>query len=85
MRWLLPFAPLDLILHFDKYLPLIIQEYGLWTYAVLFLILFCETGLVVTPYLPGDSLLFVAGALAGTGILDIRLLIVTPHGCRDSW
>jgi membrane-associated protein len=54
---------------------LIIQEYGLWTYAVLFLILFCETGLVVTPYLPGDSLLFVAGALAGTGILDIWILM----------
>jgi membrane-associated protein len=73
----LPFAPIDLILHFDKYLPLIIQEYGFWTYAVLFLILFCETGLVVTPYLPGDSLLFVAGALAGAGILDIRILMIS--------
>jgi membrane-associated protein len=73
----LPFSPIDLVLHFDKYLPLIIQEYGFLTYAVLFLILFCETGLVVTPYLPGDSLLFVAGALAGTGILDIRILLVS--------
>ncbi len=73
----LPFSPIDLVLHFDKYLPLIIQEYGLWTYAVLFLILFCETGLVVTPYLPGDSLLFIAGTLAGAGILDIWILVVS--------
>jgi membrane-associated protein len=73
----LPFSPIDLILHFDKYLPLIIQEYGLWTYAVLFIILFCETGLVVTPYLPGDSLLFVAGTLAGVGVLDIWLLMAS--------
>lgn len=70
-----PISPLDVILHFDTYLPLIIQEYGLWTYAVLFLLIFCETGLVVTPFLPGDSLLFIAGALAGTGILDIWLLL----------
>ncbi len=60
----LPFTPFDLVLHFDTYLPLIIQEYGVLTYVILFAILFCETGLVVTPYLPGDSLLFVAGALA---------------------
>src|SRR5271169_881107 len=71
----LPIAPLDFVLHFDTYLPLIIQEYGLWTYVILFLILFCETGLVVTPFLPGDSLLFVAGTLAGVGILDIWLLL----------
>jgi membrane-associated protein len=73
----LPFAPMDFVLHFDTYLPLIIQDYGLWTYVILFLILFCETGLVVTPYLPGDSMLFVAGALAGAGILDIWLLLPT--------
>ena len=72
----LPFSFVDLVLHFDKYLPLIIQQYGMWTYAVLFLIIFCETGLVVAPFLPGDSLLFIAGTLAGTGILDIRLLLV---------
>ena len=71
----LPFSPVDFVLHFDTYLPLIIQDYGFWTYVILFIILFCETGLVVTPYLPGDSLLFVAGALAGAGILDIWILL----------
>ena len=70
------FSFVDLVLHFDKILPQVIQQYGLWTYAILFLILFCETGLVVTPFLPGDSLLFIAGTLAGTGILDIRILLV---------
>jgi|GEM_PF-5020134 len=73
----LPFAPLDIVLHFETYLPLIIQEYSLLTYIILFVILFCETGLVVTPYLPGDTLLFVAGALAGAGILDIWILLAT--------
>jgi membrane-associated protein len=66
---------LDIVLNFDKYLPQIINQYGTWTYVILFLILFCETGLVVTPYLPGDSLLFVAGTLAGAGYLDIRVLL----------
>lgn len=55
---------IDLILHLDKHLAEIIQSYGGWTYLILFLIVFCETGLVVTPFLPGDSLLFAAGALA---------------------
>jgi len=55
---------IDLILHLDKHLAEIIQGYGAWTYLILFLIVFCETGLVVTPFLPGDSLLFAAGALA---------------------
>jgi membrane-associated protein len=73
----LPFLLIDLVLHFDKYLPGIIETYGFWTYLILFLIIFCETGLVVTPYLPGDSLLFVAGALAGTGLLSIEALIVS--------
>jgi membrane-associated protein len=66
---------LDIILHFDKYLPQILNQYGTWTYVILFLILFCETGLVVTPYLPGDSLLFIAGTLAGAGYLDIGILL----------
>jgi membrane-associated protein len=70
----LPFVFIDLILHFDKYLPGIIETYGFWTYLILFVIIFCETGLVVTPYLPGDSLLFVAGALAGTGLLNAAVL-----------
>jgi len=67
----------DLVIHFDKYLPGIIETYGFWTYLILFAIIFCETGLVVMPYLPGDSLLFVAGALAGTGYLNTEILIVT--------
>jgi membrane-associated protein len=54
----------DLFLHLDKHLGAIIQQYGTWTYAILTLVIFCETGLVVTPFLPGDSLLFAAGALA---------------------
>jgi len=61
---------LDLFLHLDQHLNVIIREYGLWTYLLLFLIIFCETGLVVTPILPGDSLLFAAGAFAALGALD---------------
>ena len=68
---------IDFILHFDHYLPEMIQTYGFWTYLILFIIIFCETGLVVLPYLPGDSLLFVAGALAGTGILSPEVLILS--------
>jgi membrane-associated protein len=64
---------LDLLLHVDAYLLDLIDAYGPWIYAILFLIVFAETGLVVTPFLPGDSLLFAAGALAGGGSLDIRL------------
>jgi membrane-associated protein len=66
---------LDIVLNFDKYLPQILSQYGTWTYVLLFLILFCETGLVITPYLPGDSLLFVAGAFAGAGYLNIWVLL----------
>jgi membrane-associated protein len=71
------FTLFDLIIHFDKYLPGIIETYGFWTYLILFVIIFCETGLVVFPYLPGDSLLFVAGALSGAGYLNVEILIVT--------
>jgi membrane-associated protein len=66
-------------LHVDKHLIEVIQQYGFWTYLLLFLIIFCETGLVVMPFLPGDSLLFVAGALAAvdaTGTLNIGLVFV---------
>jgi membrane-associated protein len=66
---------LDFVLHLDKHLSPIIQEYGAWTYLLLFLIIFCETGLVVTPFLPGDSLLFAAGAFAASGSLSIWVLI----------
>ncbi|MBK8444554.1 MAG: DedA family protein [Sphingobacteriales bacterium] len=67
---------IDFILHLDTYLEAIMQEYQLLTYAILCLIIFCETGLVITPFLPGDSLLFAAGAIvAKTGILNVWLLI----------
>jgi membrane-associated protein len=64
---------LDFFLHLDVHLEAFVTQYGPWVYALLFLIVFAETGLVVTPFLPGDSLLFTTGALAATGILDIRL------------
>ena len=67
----------EYFLHLDKHLGQVIQTYGFWTYLILFVIIFCETGLVVTPYLPGDSLLFVAGALAGAGLLNIEVLIIS--------
>src|SRR5688572_16722146 len=67
---------IDFILHIDSHLSEIIQNYGFWTYAVLFLIVFCETGLVFTPFLPGDSLLFAAGAFAARGSLSISLLFI---------
>jgi membrane-associated protein len=65
---------LQILLHLDKYLDLVIRNYGVWTYAILFLIIFCETGLVVTPILPGDSLLFAAGAFAAAGSLAAEWL-----------
>jgi membrane-associated protein len=67
---------IDFILHIDKHLFDIVQEYDKLTYLILAMIIFCETGLVVTPFLPGDSLLFAAGALAGAGLLNLALLIV---------
>jgi membrane-associated protein len=66
----------DLFLHLDRHLSELIAQYGSWTYGILFLIVFCETGLVVTPFLPGDSLLFAAGAFAGLGSLNPVLLFV---------
>src|SRR5512145_339860 len=65
---------IDVVLHLDVHLLTLTQQYGVWIYAILFLIIFCETGLVVTPILPGDSLLFVAGALCGMGALRLEWL-----------
>jgi membrane-associated protein len=67
----------DVVLHLDKHLAVLVQQYGLWIYGILFVIVFSETGFVVTPFLPGDSLLFVAGALAaiGEGGMDIAVLM----------
>jgi membrane-associated protein len=68
---------IDIVLHLDRHLAVLVAQYGTWIYAILFAIIFCETGLVVMPFLPGDSLLFVAGALAATsgGGMDIGILI----------
>ncbi len=66
---------MDVLLHLDKYLLALTQSYGIWIYLILFLIIFCETGLVVAPFLPGDSMLFVAGTLASGGAMDVNLLI----------
>ncbi|MDP2677121.1 MAG: DedA family protein [Rhodoferax sp.] len=66
---------LDFILHVDKHLEAFVQSYGLWVYALLFLIIFVETGLVVMPFLPGDSLLFVVGALCGAGLMRYPLAV----------
>jgi membrane-associated protein len=74
MEWLTQVA--GLILHLDRHLLDFATNYGAWVYALLFVIIFCETGLVVTPFLPGDSLLFVAGTVAATGALNVHLLVV---------
>jgi membrane-associated protein len=67
---------IDFIIHFDKYLFQFVELYGPWVYGILFVIVFAETGLVVTPFLPGDSLLFATGALAGAGVLNIWICAV---------
>jgi membrane-associated protein len=66
---------IDLVLHVDTYLDLIIQQYGMLTYLLLFIVVFCETGLVVTPFFPGDSLLFAVGAFAARGSLDVGIVL----------
>lgn len=78
---------LDILLHLDRHLTTLVTDYGPWVYGILFLIIFCETGLVVTPFLPGDSLLFVAGMLAGAGLLDpawLMLLLILAAILGDS-
>lgn len=74
MEYLAQFA--DIIMHLDKHLEMLVQQYGLWIYVILFLIIFGETGFVVLPFLPGDSLLFVAGALAALGGMNIIVLML---------
>ena len=66
---------IDFILHVDKHLEVFVRDYGLWVYALLFLIIFVETGVVVMPFLPGDSLLFVVGAMCGVGLMDYTLSV----------
>jgi membrane-associated protein len=71
---------IDFFLHLDQHLSQVISQYGTWTHFILFLIVFCETGLVITPFLPGDSLLFAAGTFAALGSLDLGLMIVLLIG-----
>ncbi|MCZ8072982.1 MAG: hypothetical protein O9341_02510, partial [Paucibacter sp.] len=67
---------IDFIVHVDKHIAAFVASYGAWVYALLFLILFVETGVVVMPFLPGDSLLFVVGALCGAGLISLPLVLV---------
>jgi membrane-associated protein len=67
---------ISFIMHIDKYLAILVQSYGIWVYLILFVFVFCETGLVVVPFLPGDSLIFAAAALAAKGIMNIKLIYV---------
>jgi membrane-associated protein len=66
---------IDVVLHLDRHLQWLVANYGMWVYLILFAIIYCETGLVVTPFLPGDSLLFVAGAVAAAGAIDVHTLL----------
>jgi len=66
----------DFFIHLDKHLPVLIASFGIWVYLIVFVVIFCETGLVVTPVLPGDSLLFALGALAALGALHLEVLLV---------
>ena len=80
-------AAWDLVVHLDQHLAAFVAEHGRWVYGLLFVIVFCETGLVVTPFLPGDSLLFVVGALAAAGGMDIVLVmavLVAAALCGDN-
>jgi len=77
----------DFVVHLDAHLATFVAQHGAWVYALLFAIVFCETGLVVTPFLPGDSLLFVVGALAAAGGMDIALvmaLLIAAALCGDN-
>ena len=67
---------IDFFIHLDRYLPLIIDSFGIWAYFIVFLVIFCETGLVITPILPGDSLLFALGTFAALGSLNLEVLLI---------
>jgi len=85
VEWLTAFW--GVVVHLDQQLRWLVDNYGAWIYALLFLIVFCETGLVVTPFLPGDSLLFVAGTVAAAGSMDAHLLVallILAAGLGDS-
>jgi membrane-associated protein len=73
MNFILQF--IDFVVHLDKNLTQLAQDFGIWTYLILFLVVFCETGLVITPFLPGDSMIFVIGALAASGDLNFPVII----------
>ncbi len=73
MEWITSFV--DIVLHLDHHLTILVAQYGVWIYAILFVVVFSETGLVVAPFLPGDSLLFIAGSIAALGSMDIHLLV----------
>ncbi len=78
---------IDFVLHIDVHLFELVEQYGLWIYAILFIIVFCETGLVVTPFLPGDSLLFAAGVVAGTGLMgyaEVMLVLLAAGILGDA-
>lgn len=66
----------DIFIHMNKYIGMIINNYGMQTYLILFIVVFCETGLVVTPFLPGDSLIFAAATFAAMGALNIYILVI---------
>jgi len=70
------FSGWDLLVHLDRHLATLLEQHGAWVYLLLFVIIFCETGLVVTPFLPGDSLLFIAGTLSAGGGIDVHLIAV---------
>src|SRR5262245_17115410 len=73
MDWI--WSLVDMFLHLDKHLNVLIEQYGVWIYLIVFAIVFCETGLVVTPFLPGDSLLFALGTFAAAGSLHLTTVI----------
>ena len=76
----MPGQAIDFFIHLDAHLGAMIRHYGAWTYIILFLVIFCETGLVITPFLPGDSLLFTAGAFSAVNALDLKIVLFSLSG-----